>query len=309
MTPPPASQPARPVAAPAPTSFRTGLAAGAAAYAAWGVVPLYWHLLAAIAPIEILAHRAVWGLVAFLVMAVVTGQGPAIGAAVRDRRVVLALATSATLLAINWGLFIWATLAGHLLQASLGYFINPLVSVALGVTFLGERLRRWQLIAIVLAAVGVILLAGAGDGVPWVSLVLAGSFGSYGLVRKVAPVAALAGSTIETAMMAPFGVAYLIYLAATGGGALGHIDLADTLLLLSAGVVTAVPLAWFTVAARRLPLSVVGFLQYLAPTGQFLTAVIAFHEPLADAKLLAFAFIWAGLAVFSADLALASRRG
>ena len=307
MTPPPPSQP-RPVAEPAPTSLRTGLAAGVAAYAAWGVVPLYWHLLAAIAPIEILAHRAVWGLIAFIVMAAITGQGPVIRAAVRDRRVLLALATSATLLAINWGLFIWATLEGRLLEVSLGYFINPLVSVALGVAFLGERLRRWQLIAIALAAVGVVRLAWAGDGVPWISLILAGSFGTYGLVRKLAPVAALAGSTIETAMMAPVGAAYLIYLAATGRGALGHVDVGATLLLLSAGVVTALPLAWFTVAARRLPLSVVGFLQYLAPTGQFLTAVIAFHEPLAHAKLLAFAFIWAGLAVFSADLALASRR-
>ncbi len=290
------------------TPARRGLAAGVAAYAAWGVVPLYWHLLAAIAPVEILAHRAVWGLVAFAAMAAVTGQGPAIRAVVRDRRAMAALALSSTLLAFNWGLFIWATLRGHLLQASLGYFINPLVSVGLGVVFLGERLRRWQQVAIALAAVGVGRLAWAGDGVPWISLALAGTFGLYGLVRKTASAPALAGSTVETAMMAPLGLAYLVYLAATGGGALGHVAAGPTLLLLAAGVVTALPLAWFTVAARSLPLSVVGFLQYLAPTGQFLTAVLAFGEPLAPARLHAFGFIWAALAVFSFDLARAARR-
>ena len=287
---------------------RRGLAAGLAANTAGGLVPLYWHQLAAVAPIEILAHRAVWGLLAFFVMTAITGQRTAIAAAIRDRKVLAVLGLSAALLAINWGLFIWATLSGHLLQASLGYFINPLVSVALGVIFLRERLRRWQLVAIALAALGVGRLAWAGAGVPWISLALAATFGVYGLVRKLAPVAALAGSTIETAMMAPFGAAYLLYLAATGGGALGHVDLGQTLLLLAAGVVTALPLAWFTVAARRLPLSVVGFLQYLAPTGQFLTAVLAFHEPLADAKLHAFGFIWAALAVFSFDLVVATRK-
>ena len=293
---------------PPATSLRAGLAAGVAAYASWGVVPLYWHLLVAISPVEILAHRAVWGLFAFAVMALVSGQGRAIAAALRDRKVLAALGASAALLALNWGLFIWATLDGHLLAASLGYFINPLVSVALGVLVLRERLRRWQLAAIVLAALGVGRLAWATGGVPWVSLVLAGTFGVYGLLRKVAPVAALAGSTIETAMMAPVGAAYLLWLAAHGRGALGHVDAGQTLLLLATGVVTALPLAWFTVAARRLPLSVVGFLQYLAPTGQFLTAVYAFGEPLAPARLQAFVLIWAALLVFSADLVLAARR-
>jgi chloramphenicol-sensitive protein RarD len=289
-------------------SFRRGLAAGIAAYCAWGVVPLYWHLLTAIAPVEILAHRAVWGLLAFAAMALALDQRPAIIAALRDRRALAALAAGATLLAINWGIFIWATLRGHLLQASLGYFINPLVSVALGVGFLGERLRPGQLAAIAIAAVGVLRLAWTNDGLPWISLALAGSFGVYGLVRKTAPVGALAGSTIETAMMAPLGAAYLGYLAVTGGGSLGHVDVATTLLLLATGVVTALPLAWFTVAARGLPLSVVGFLQYLAPTGQLLTAVIAFGEPLATARLQAFVLIWAALAVFTVDMLAARRR-
>ena len=289
------------------SELRTGLLLGVAAYAAWGVVPIYWKLLAGVSPVEILACRAVFGLLAFALLAAVTRSGPAIRAALRDRRVVVTLAGAALLLAGNWGLFIYATLSGHLLQASLGYFINPLVSVALGVVVLGERLRRLQLAAIGLASVGVVWLA-LGAGPPWISLGLAGTFGLYGLLRKTAPVAALAGSTIETALMAPFGAAYLAWVLATGHGATGQADVSIHLLLAATGVVTALPLAWFTAAARRLPLAVIGFLQYLAPTGQFLTAVLVFGEPLAARKLTAFGFIWAALLVFSVDLVRITRR-
>ena len=294
-----------PVAAPA-RELRTGLVLGVAAYATWGVVPIYWKLLGGVSPVEILACRALFGLAAFVALAAVARQGPAIRAAVRDRRVLAVLALSSTLLAFNWGMFIYATLSGHLLQASLGYFINPLVSVGLGVVFLRERLRPLQRIAIVLATIGVLWLA-AGAGPPWISLGLAASFGLYGLLRKTAPVEALAGSTVETALMAPVGAAYLVWSAAGAHGAFGHADLRTHLLLAATGVVTALPLAWFTAAARRLPLAIIGFLQYLAPTGQFLTAVLLFGEPLAARKLTAFGFIWAALLVFSADLVRISR--
>ncbi len=287
--------------------LRTGLLLGIAAYATWGVVPIYWKLLGGISPVEILAYRAVFGLAAFVVLVAATGELPAVRAAVRDRRLLATLAGSALLLAVNWGLFIYATLGGHLLQASLGYFINPLVSVALGVVFLRERLRRLQLVAIALASVGVVWLA-LGAGAPWLSLGLASTFGLYGLLRKTARVEALAGSAIETALMAPLGAAYLLYLAAAGRGAFGHADLSTHALLAATGVVTALPLAWFTAATRRLPLAIIGFLQYLAPTGQFLTAVLLFGEPLAVRKLTAFAFIWAALLIFSVDLVRVTRR-
>jgi len=295
-----------PPTATSPKEFRLGLVLGVAAYATWGVVPLFWGLLRAVAPIEILAHRAVWGLVCFVALAAATGQLGAVRAGFRDRRIVLTLLGTGALLATNWGLFIWATLSGHLLQASLGYFINPLVSVALGVGFLGEKLRRATQLAIGLAAVGVVWLA-AGVGVPWVALALAASFGTYGLVRKVAPVPALVGSTIETALMAPIALGYLALLYARGAGVLGHADLRLHLLLVAGGVITAVPLVWFTSSARRLPLSVVGLLQYLSPTGQMLTAVLVFDESLPTRKLVAFAFIWAALAIFSIDLVRRSR--
>ncbi len=281
------------------SEYRRGLGYGVAAYALWGIIPAYWKLLAHVDPVEILAHRAVWGLGCFLALAGVTRELPAVRDALRDRRALGTMAISAALLAINWGTFIAAVSTGHLLDASLGYFINPLVSVALGMVFLGERLRRLQILAIAFAATGVALITWQAGRPPWIALVLATTFGAYGLVRKLARVPSLVGSTVETLVMAPVAV---IYMVALGGGHLAGGDVVDVSLLVSTGVITAVPLLLFTSAARRLPLSTVGFLQYLAPTGQFLLAVLAFDEPFASARLAAFALIWTGLAVFSVDL-------
>lgn len=281
---------------------RKGLLYGVAAYGLWGIVAAYWKLLTVVDPVELIAHRAVWGLAAFAVLTLVAGQLGPLRTALRDRRTVAVMALSATLLAINWVVFVWATISGRLLEASLGYFINPLLSVALGTLVLRERLRRLQWVAIGLAVGGVAVLTWRAGQVPWVALVLATTFGGYGLVRKLAKVEALVGSAIETVIMAPIAVVYLAVLAARGGGALGHEGASTALLLVGTGIVTAVPLILFTSAARLLPLSTVGFLQYLAPTGQFLLAVLAFGEPLAHDRLIAFALIWAGLAVFSTDL-------
>jgi chloramphenicol-sensitive protein RarD len=283
------------------TESRKGLLYGIAAYSLWGVIPLFWKLLVHVDPVEILAHRAVWGLGAFVGLALIAGVWPEVRVALRDRRTLAVMALSGALLAINWGTFVAAVATDHLLDASLGYFINPLVSVALGMVVLGERLRRLQWLAIALAATGVALLTVDAGTLPWISLVLAVTFGLYGLVRKTAKVDSLVGSTVETAIMTPIAIAYLVFLAARGGGALGHAGTTTELLLVATGVITAVPLLLFTSAARRLPLSTVGFLQYLAPTGQFLLAVLAFGEPFARGKLAAFACIWAGLAVFSLD--------
>ena len=277
---------------------RTGLLHGVTAYAVWGIVAAYWKLLAHVPAVELLAHRALWGLLAFLVLVTITRQLRAVGTALRDVRVLASMALSASLLAVNWGIFVWATISGHLLDASLGYFINPLISVALGTLLLRERLSRLQWIAIALAATGVAILTWRAGRVPWVALVLAGTFGLYGLVRKTAKVDALVGSTIETIIIAPIALVYLLVTP----GAFGHADVATHLLLVGTGVVTAVPLVMFTSAARRLPLSTVGFLQYLAPTGQFLLAAFAFGEPVPLDRLAAFVVIWAGLVAFSVDL-------
>lgn len=289
------------------TSRRAGLLQGVLAYSLWGGVAAYWKLLSHVDPIELIAHRALWGLVAFMVIVVLARQWSAFRAALVDRRTVLAMAASGALLAVNWTVFVGATINGYLLEASLGYFINPLVSIALGTLVLRERLRRLQWIAIGFAAIGVVLMTWHTGTVPWVSLVLAGTFGLYGLVRKTARVDAIVGSAIETLVLAPLALVYLVVL---GGGALAEHPGVDTVLLLAGtGVVTAVPLVLFTSSARRLPLSTVGFLQYLAPTGQFLLAVLAFGEPLAHERLLAFAWIWAGLVVFSIDLYRLTTRG
>jgi chloramphenicol-sensitive protein RarD len=281
---------------------RRGLAFGVAAYAFWGAVPLYWHFLRGIDPVEILAHRTVWGLLAFVGFSAWLGTFPAMRRAAREPRTVRVLLLSGACLLVNWGVFIYAVSTERVLHASLGYFINPLISVLLGMVVLRERLRPLQWVAMALALAGVVQLAAQTGGVPWIALVLAGSFGAYGLLRKTAPVEALAGSTLETAFMAPLGALYLATVQFKGASAfLSGSPITDALLV-STGFVTAVPLVWFTAAARRLPLATVGFLQYLAPTGQFLCAVLAFHEPFAGRELAAFGFIWAALAVFTVDL-------
>lgn len=278
---------------------RKGLLHGVIAYGLWGMVAAYWKLLGHVEPVELIAHRAVWGLGAFVALAAVAGQLRAVREAMRSPRTLGVMTVSALLLAVNWAVFVWATISGHLLDASLGYFINPLVSVALGTLVLRERLRRLQWVAIGLAAAGVAVLTWRAGRVPWVALVLASTWGVYGLVRKTAKVEALVGSTIETILLVPIAI---VYLAVLGGGRLAAGDPQTIALLVGTGVVTAVPLIFFTSAARLLPLSTVGFLQYLAPTGQFLLAVVAFGEPLAHEKLLAFGLIWVGLAAFSVDL-------
>lgn len=278
---------------------RVGLIHGVVAYALWGVVAAYWKLLRHVPPLELIAHRAIWGLIAFAIIAAVAGQLAAVRAALRDPRTLLVMFVSATALAINWSIFVWATITGHLLDASLGYFINPLVSIALGTIVLRERLSKLQWAAIALAASGVAVLAWSAGELPWIAFALAGSWGTYGLVRKLAKVDAIVGSTVETVLIVPIAIGYLI---TQHGGALVTEGAGTIALLVCAGGVTAIPLVFFTSAARKLPLSTVGFLQYLTPTGQFLLAVLVFGEPLAHEKLIAFAFIWAGLGVFTLDL-------
>jgi chloramphenicol-sensitive protein RarD len=280
---------------------RAGLFFGLGAYLVWGVMPLYFKALAHVSPGEILAHRIVWSLLLLGGLATMWRRWPAIRTALADRRVLLTLLATAALISANWLVYIIAVISGHVLEASLGYYLNPLVSILMGVALLGERLTRTQVGATFLAAAGVaVLAAGAGSGL-WISLTLAFTFATYGLLRKVAPVEPVEGLAIETMILTPAAMAWLVWMSASGSGGLGHWSFATTLMLVAGGAITAVPLLLFTAAAKRLPLSTLGFLQYIAPSLQFLCAVVLFGESLTTAHVICFAAIWTALAIFTGD--------
>lgn len=283
----------------APDQTRRGVALGLGAYLCWGFLPIYFKLLGHVLPTEVVAQRVLWSVLLLGVLIAVWRRGPKLVAALRNRQALAILALSALMIGGNWLLYIWAIGARHVLETSLGYFLNPLVNVLMGVLLLKEKLSRAQAIAVGLAAIGVGVLAVGANGL-WISLGLALSFATYGLLRKVAPVESLEGLAIETILLAPFAALYLWWLAGTGDLAFGG-DLATSTLLALGGIITAVPLLLFAAAARLLPYSMLGLLQYLAPTIQFLLAVLAFGEPLTSAHILCFLFIWAGLAVYAAD--------
>jgi chloramphenicol-sensitive protein RarD len=276
-----------------------GLLLGVGAYVCWGILPLYLHLLKGVPALEVLAHRVLWSTLLLAIILFVLKRWRVMLAAARGRTLVY-LFISAAMIAINWIVYIWAVLNAHVLEASLGYFINPLVNIALGMAVLGERLRRWQGVAIGIASIGVAVMAVSGGGALWISLTLAVSFGLYGLVRKIAAIDALGGLTMETLIIAPFCIAVLIQTEQSGGSIWGG-STTMGLLLFGAGAVTATPLLMFAAAARRLPYSTMGLLQYIAPTLQFLAAVLLFGEPLHTAHIVTFALIWAGCALYAWD--------
>jgi chloramphenicol-sensitive protein RarD len=278
---------------------RAGLLYGLGAYLVWGVMPLYFKALAHVSALEIVAHRVVWSLAFLAALATIGRRWAAIREAVRTSRVLLTLVASTLLIGVNWLTFIYAVVSGHVLEGSLGYYLNPLVNVLLGVVLLKEKLTRAQGFAAFLAAAGVaVLAAGAGSGL-WISLTLAASFALYGFLRKVVAVDSLEGLSIETALLTPFALGWILWLSSRGSGAFAQVDTATDVLLILGGAVTAIPLLMFTAAARRLPYSTLGFLQYVAPSLQFLLAVLAFGEPLTTAHLVCFAAIWSALAIFS----------
>lgn len=276
------------------------------AYLAWGLFPIYFRALRHVPPLEVLAHRVFWSaalLGAFLAWR--GGLGTAVAAAFPLRRLATLGATT-LLISANWLVFIWAVSSGHILAASLGYFVTPLVNVLLGVVFLRESLSRLQLLSVLLAGAGVLwLLLGHGSSL-WISLALAVTFGLYGLVRKAARIDAVGGLFVETALLAPPALIYLASRAAAGTGALGSSPGTSVLLAL-AGVITVLPLVWFAIGVQRLRLSTMGFVQYLTPSSQFALAVAVYREPFTHDHAVAFAFIWVSLAIYSLD-ALLSRR-
>ena len=286
-----------------------GIAAALAAFTVWGLMPLYFRQVGSVPPFEVVAHRVLWSvlfLALLLAFVPATGGFRRIGALVRQPRLLGLLALTALLTGSNWLVFVWAIDAGRLVEAALGYFINPLVSVLLGRIFLGERLRPLQQFAVAVATIGVAWrVVGQVSGLPWIPLFLAGTFGVYGLLRKRAPVDAVGGLFVETAVVAPLAAAWLAWQASRGGLAFGSDPAIDALLPL-AGVLTAIPLMLFAVGARHLPLATIGFLQYIGPTINLLLAVFVFGERFDHGQLVSFGLIWVALAIYSADMVRAN---
>lgn len=281
--------------------FRKGVAYGVAAYGMWGLVPIYFKALSGVPALEVLAHRIVWSVVLLVPMVLVRGQWPELRRVISSRKTLATLILTTVLIAVNWYLFIWAVDHDRVLEASLGYFINPLINVVLGMVFLGEKLSRPAAAAVVLAGLGVSVQVVMVGELPWIALTLAFSFGLYGLLRKTAAVGAVVGLAVETSMLMLPAVGYLVWARRTGGLYLGSGDLSVDVLLVLAGAVTAAPLLCFTTAVRLLPLTTLGFLQYLAPSGHFLLAVLAYGEVLTPGRIITFVCIWLALAIFTTD--------
>ena len=279
----------------------SGLVAGVAAFVTWGLVPVYWKLLRFIPAGEILAHRFIWTCIFMILLLSWQGRWPEVLANLRSRRTALFCAGSGIAIAINWFVFIWAVNAGHVLETSLGYFMTPLVNVLFGALFLRERLSRPQLLSVLLAAGAVLYLTLGVGRLPWVALTLCFSFGLYGLLRKVSGAAPIPGLFIETTMIVPLAIVWLFYFAKEAGQHFAGAGPGLSLLLMSTGVVTGVPLLWFAHAARHLRLTTLGFLQYLAPSCSFFLGIFVFHEPFRPAQLVTFALIWIALAIFTGD--------
>ncbi len=272
-----------------------------AAYLIWGFLPLFWKAVQVATPLEILSHRIVWSLLLLVGILGIQQRWGWLAPALRDRRTLGTFLLSALLLGINWLVYIWAVNIGHIVEASLGYFINPLVNVVFGVIFLQEQMRPGQWLAVGLAALGVLYLTVTLGAPPWVGLTLAFSFAGYGLLRKTARLNALEGLTFETAFLFLPALAYLLYLGGTGQGVFGVESGKLTALLLLSGVFTALPLLLFAAGARRIPFSLVGILQYIAPTIQFLLGVYLYGEPFSLARLVGFGLIWLALALYSGE--------
>ncbi|MBQ0757799.1 MAG: EamA family transporter RarD [Amphritea sp.] len=271
------------------------------AYGMWGLFPIYFKSVASVSPLEVLSHRIIWSVVFLTLFILISGRWQELIHNFRQKRLLASLSVSAILVSLNWLVFIWAVGQGRILETSLGYFINPLISLLLGMIFLGERLRKAQWIAILLAVAGVgyqLVLVGS---LPWVALFLACSFGFYGLLRKRIVVDPFSGLLIETLLLSPFALLYLFWLNQQNQLAFLSDSIEMSLLLVAAGIITSLPLICFAVGARRLTLTLNGLLQYTAPSIAFLLAVVVYHEPLDSNRLVTFALIWSGLILFTAE--------
>ncbi len=290
------------------TGSRSGLLYGLAAYGLWGVLPLYFVAVKGVQPVELLAQRVVWSVLLLFALLTFLGRWGELRAGLRSARTRWLLLASTILIAVNWFAFIYGVWSDQNIQNSLGYFINPLFSIVLGVAFFRERLRPWQWAGLALAAGGLAYMIVALGEVPWIALSLAFSFGLYGMVRKVAPVDGVVGLTIETLFLLPVALTFLAGWSVWGENAFGRLGWQIDVLVVLSGAVTAVPLICFGQAARRLPLSTLGFLQYLAPSCQFLLAVLVMEEKWRPAQQIGFGCIWAALVLVSVESVLAQRK-
>ena len=278
-----------------------GALAATGAFLIWGIVPIYWHQMHGVSPFELIAHRSTWSLLFLLGVLAWQKDFASLRPAYQDARILGLNALSSVLLAANWTIYVWAVNTGHIIESSLGYFLTPLCNVGFGYLFLHERLRPLQWAAIGLAALGVaLLLLGVGH-LPWIALSLAGTWASYGLLKKKSSLGPIAGLTVETIVLLPIAAGLLLWRTHTGEGALGHATPVVQAYILSAGVITSIPLLLFAYGARRIKLTTLGLLQYIAPTVQFLIGLLVYREPLDAVRLRCYLLIWAGLVLYSAD--------
>ncbi len=281
----------------------TGLASAVGAYTLWGILPIYWKFLSQVPATEILAHRIIWSFVFLLCILLVTKRTglfyEEVGVILAQPRKLCGVFTASVIVTINWLVYIWAVNNGQIIETSLGYYINPLVNVLLGIVILKEKLSLWQTISVILAAIGVLNLTVHFGVIPWVSLLLAVSFGLYGLCKKLLNIGAITSITLETLILTPAALIYLVYIQTKGGAAFYFEDLATFGLLAGSGVVTAIPMVLFTNGAIHLPLTIIGFIQYLSPTIALLVGIFLYHETFSSTHLLSFSCIWLALIIFS----------
>ncbi len=289
-------------------SARKGLVPAAAAFAMWGVFPLYFHALHQVPAVQVIAQRIAWSCLFVLGWLMLRGELGSLRAALTDRGVLLRLAATATLITLNWLTYVWGIEHNRVVETSLGYFIGPLVNVLLGVVVLSEKLTRTQWTAVALAAIGVAYLTLMTGTLPWIALTLAVSFALYGFLRKLVKVEALPGLAVETLLLAPLSVGYVLWCESAGTGALGHTDALTNTLLIGSGPMTAIPLFLFAYGTRLLPYSTVGLLQYIAPTLQFICGVFLLHEPFDRTRAIGFLVIWAALVIYAGEGVRLSRK-
>ncbi len=280
---------------------KKGIWYAVAAYVLWGLLPIYWKLLQVVPSLQILMHRMVWSLVFLLIILTFQRNWGWLNRLWSEKRTLGLYTLAAFVLSLNWGIYIWAVNAGFIVETSLGYFINPLVSVFFGMLFFGETLRTWQWVAILTAAAGVLYLTYDYGQLPWISLTLAFSFAFYGVLKKQAPLGSFEGLTLETAVLFLPALGYLIFVQATDNSAIGQISTIEHILLVLTGVATATPLIFFSAAAQRIPLFMIGVLQYIAPTMQLIIGITLYEEPFPLSRFIGFAIIWSALAIFSAE--------
>jgi len=285
---------------------KKGILYALGAYSLWGLFPIYWKWLQAVPALQLIGHRIGWSFILLMIVILASRQWTKFRSTL-TRRVLGVYLIAGLLLSVNWLIYIWGVNSEHVVETSLGYFINPLLSVLLGMIFLKERLRLLQWLPIGLAASGVIYLTWTYGSLPWIALSLAFTFGFYGLVKKTAPLGSLYGLTLETGLVFLPALAYLVYVESTGQGAFGHTGIISGLLMVGAGAVTTIPLLMFASAARRIPLTMVGILQYIAPTLQFLLGVLLYKEPFTQARLIGFSLVWVALIVFWVEGVFARR--